>query len=549
MKIQNLAVIFIIIILPISMVLTSYVQNQVKTLNLQILYDSKLNNATYDAIKAFQLNTVNSSTSDLVNSKMRDIEASVNTFFTAIASNFNMAGYNSDILKDYVPALVYTLYDGYYIYSPYTNVLNDTMVIESSEYQDGERRYGLKPYIYYSCRYKNRNGLDIVINYTLDNYITVQGKNSKGEGIHNSGYLIDKITVSGDNVTYRGINIEKEAKLEEYVGNEKLPYIKINGVKYYQGTDGRWFSLLNGEKRYEADNFKDEKNDAAIRYYTEADKFKQWMKENGILELKESDAVDEKGQPLEGLKDEDGNIVYEFKNRNIFTYNENEISIEEPTSVFNEHRLAIIRRSIERNLSIAIKNYNNYTGVTTDFQMPKLKENEWDSILNNVCMISFLQGLSIGGKIYNGYSIIANNLNEEVVTEDSIYIAEKNDTLGNPGSYYKVGDKTINVNTFNPNNYIGAFNVDFQRKSIPIINTETNLTETIYYYPKPQLGSYTSIINETNKDERLGENIYRYLENPDLQPLAKLYYTALGRERYGMYKTERNSAELKENYR
>ena len=80
MKIQYLAVIFIIIILPISLILDSYVKSQIETLDLQILYDSKLNDATYDAIKAFQLNTVNSSTSDLANSKMRDIEASVNTF-------------------------------------------------------------------------------------------------------------------------------------------------------------------------------------------------------------------------------------------------------------------------------------------------------------------------------------------------------------------------------------------------------------------------------------------------------------------------------------
>lgn len=91
MKIQNLAVIFIIIILPISMVLTIYVQNQIETLELQVSYDFKLRNATYDAVKAFQLNTINSSSSDLANSKMRDIEASVNTFFNSIASNFNMS--------------------------------------------------------------------------------------------------------------------------------------------------------------------------------------------------------------------------------------------------------------------------------------------------------------------------------------------------------------------------------------------------------------------------------------------------------------------------
>ena len=30
--------------------------------------------------------------------------------------------------------------------------------------------------------------------------------------------------------------------------------------------------------------------------------------------------------------------------------------------------------------------------------MPKLQEDEWDKILNNVSVISFMQGLSIGGK-------------------------------------------------------------------------------------------------------------------------------------------------------
>ena len=73
------------------MVLTIYVQNQIETLELQVSYDFKLRNATYDAVKAFQLNTINSGSSDLANSKMRDIEASVNTFFNSIASNFNMS--------------------------------------------------------------------------------------------------------------------------------------------------------------------------------------------------------------------------------------------------------------------------------------------------------------------------------------------------------------------------------------------------------------------------------------------------------------------------
>ena len=169
--------------------------NQVKTISLQTSYDTKLNNATYDALKAFQLNTINSSTSDLRNSKIRDIEASVNSFFNSVASNFNMAGYNRDILKEYVPALVYTMYDGYYIYSPYTNTLSEEDYNDNSTYKNGEKISGLKPYIYYSCRYKRANGDDFVITYSLDNYITIYGKINNMD-VYDYGYLINQCGAS-----------------------------------------------------------------------------------------------------------------------------------------------------------------------------------------------------------------------------------------------------------------------------------------------------------------------------------------------------------------
>ena len=89
MKIQSLAIMFIILILPISLVLSSYTQNRVETLSLQARYDSRLNSATYDALKAYQLNSFNSDSGSLVNSKIRDIKASSNAFFTALASNFS----------------------------------------------------------------------------------------------------------------------------------------------------------------------------------------------------------------------------------------------------------------------------------------------------------------------------------------------------------------------------------------------------------------------------------------------------------------------------
>ena len=211
MKLQSLAVIFAIIILPISIIIGIYIQGQVETLQMQISYDTKLNNATYDALKAFQLNTINNDYSELSNSKMRDVEASVNSFFNSIASNFNMDGYSRSILKEYIPALVYTMYDGYYIYSAYTNKLlpedytdGDSVAgIDPSTYRNGDSLDGLKSYVYYSCRYKNffSDNDDIIITYALDNYITIRGI-INGNPVNDKGYLIDTISEYNSDIYY-----------------------------------------------------------------------------------------------------------------------------------------------------------------------------------------------------------------------------------------------------------------------------------------------------------------------------------------------------------
>ena len=59
MKYQNFAVIFVLIVLPLSLVLSYYIQNQTDTLMLQTTYQTKLNDSTYDAIAAYQLNSMN----------------------------------------------------------------------------------------------------------------------------------------------------------------------------------------------------------------------------------------------------------------------------------------------------------------------------------------------------------------------------------------------------------------------------------------------------------------------------------------------------------
>lgn len=315
MKLQSLAVIFVIIILPISLILGVYVNNQIETLRYQNSYDTKLNNATYDALKTFQLNTINNSASDIPDSKIRDIEASVNSFFNSIASNFNMDGYNRDILKEYVPALVYTMYDGYYIYSSFTNTLNDEDFISTDEqdlangikastYQDGQKISGLKSYVYYSCRYIRGND-DFVITYSLDNYITIKGIINE-KAVNDAGYLINNCTGDIDNNTaeYRGVPIGTET-LQENVMNDSgeinpYPYVKINGVKFYEDiSTGKWFSIMNNQELEESTTFIANKNNSAIRYYAEAEDFRDRVINTYKLDdLSTEHAVDENGEKL-----------------------------------------------------------------------------------------------------------------------------------------------------------------------------------------------------------------------------------------------------------
>lgn len=570
MKLQGLAVIAIIIILPMTIILSSYSQSQIKTLQLQTQYDSKLQNATYDAIKAFQLNMSNSSTSDLANSKMRDIKASVNTFYNSLASHFNMVGYGKDVLQNYVPAIVYTLYDGYYIYSAYDNTLDaEDKFDENASYKNKENIYGLKPYIYYSCRYKRGNQFDIVITYSLDSYITIQGTIGN-EKINKSGYVLSGVEKRDNDIYYKGVKIEeedmsdsgfqqyvyipgatatKEGEKDIYINDNKAGAIKkyqckkINGVKYYINDENKVFTMLNDEQIYQNDTSFDNKNTNGKKYYEDAMEFSEWVKSN-LEDLSSNDAVDASGNSYNSDNYRDNNpfvagrkIFSELKNG----WRSSSKCIEDTDSEFNAHRIEVIKNSIESNLIVAISNYNKVSSSGVNFQMPKLTDIDWEELTTNVSMITFLQGLNIGGKIYSGYSIVRNDITEDFVSEDSIYIC-----YTNTATYYKVTDTTLtdttltDQNEIDPSSTIGIFNVDFERKTAQVSDKEQK--KNIYYYPRSDMASYKSIIN-SNNNSNSATSIKEYLykvgqcNSTDFKyRIAQKYYTALGRERYGMYR-------------
>lgn len=543
MKIQSLAIIFILIILPITIVLAEYSNAQTQTLELEILYDSRLITATYDALQAFQINTFNDTQSDIADSKISSIEASVNSFYNSMESSFGLQGFSKEDLRGYTPALVYTMYDGYYIYSPYTNIANidetNGLTIDPTNANgNNETIYGFKPYVYYSCRYKPGNDSDFVITYSLDNYISIAGM-IDGNYVKESGYLISKenLKKNGDTYYYNGVEIIAETALSEYLINpdtsEKkiYEYVKINGTKYYwDKTEKSIFYILNGTRIKQVTEDKDAalynqyvdvitNNDSAVNYYKNAWEFTDWLTNNWVLKnLKASDAVDSNGNKMDLS---DGAYTYIFKKDS----NKSEIPFEYPASNFNEQRKAVIRYSIESNLSVAIANFNTYSNSTNDFQMPKLKETEWELLENEVSIISFLQGLSIGGKVYNGYSVVTNGKTEEVIQENDIYITTKD------GYYHRVNDEHFESEIADSDIEIGVLATDFEIRK----DSKTEL----YYLFKNELGCYTSIVNQENVNHE-DDSIYEYLYNTNKvsHKLKQKYYIALGRERWSSYKTE-----------
>ena len=133
--------------------------------------------------------------------------------------------------------------------------------------------------------------------------------------------------------------------------------------------------------------------------------------------------------------------------------------------------------------------------------------------------------MPIGGKIYNGHSIVANNLNNEYVGYNSIYISDGTEN-GKGGTYYRANDKNLEDKAGNLKGYL---NIDFQK------TTYKDNSSSYYYLPRNELGSYSSIVNSYAVG---GESdIFRYITKKATNSKVKeAYYTALGRERYGAYK-------------
>lgn len=528
MKLQSWIVIFSIIVIPIVLVMSLYIQVQINYVNLQSNYDTILNNATYDAIKAFQINELNSMTQNIAQEKIRDVEASVTTFYNSLATNFGQSGYSEEELQSYIPALVYTLYDGYYIYTKYNNVVteNNTINLESTESETG-----LKPYVYYSARYKKGNK-DIVINYTLDNYITVFYSNGSNTYETYSGFLIDTSKTNAAGTTYDGISIDDEALAEvnrtSFENNQANPQ-KVNYTYFTNNNRRREKAYWDGSKwyKYNVDgtvNVVDEamkaqlggsykRDTSAQEYLKEAYSFTNQI--NSIIgDITLGDIVD--------VNKEDLGITGDIANQRLIDFN-----------TFTQHKQQVIRNSITTNLKTTIAKFNENS--THPAKMPTLTENEWSMILSNTCLISFMQGQNIGNGYYMGYSIVTNNKNREFVDPKLIYILDQDKNI-----YHDVR----HLNASLSGNIIGYRNTDFDAQSFVSNDSTTKNyllhgTATADYACIVTSAEITSSVGGTSTDNALGNHLTDLDTILEAAPpnIRKVYYTALFRERYNSYKS------------
>lgn len=467
-KFQTLAIIFILLVVPITLLLTYYVNSQIDIIAVQNSYDTKLLNATYDAILAFQLNSINNSGySTNAESLRRDINASVKTFTTSLAKNHGIPGANANSLLPYVPAVLYTLYDGYYIYSPMENTTIDEEGNINTAFENT-----LKSYVYYTARYYTTGGqYDFVVNYSLDNYIVVYGI-IDGTYCSKAGYL-----------TY---------------------WDKYNSI------------TLTGE---------------ADKYKTDSVAFSNWIKSN-LKNIQIQDMVVEvNGSSIKTarqLTDADkDNVYYDFKgNTNKIFDIDKDNDPEVKTSTFCNHKNEIIKKSIQSNLNMAINNYTKQSegmGTTYDFKMPILSPTEWEKILSNVSITSFMQGLQIGYKTYNNYMIVSSTGNNLYVDPEELYFVasdheetitkkykngnEVKDENGNviqinrPAEnasiyYHRINCPLLAGEIYDGRSYIeGYANIDFKGVSSDVLDASGEKTgEKKYEYTHQALACYECIV-------------------------------------------------------
>lgn len=504
MKLQHMIIIFLVIMLPLSLIMSQYTSLQIDTLSAKTKCDTALLSATFDTMSAFELNTINSKASSVVGEEIRDLEAVISTFATSLASSLGMTSASTDYILSRVPALVFGLYDGYYIYAQ-----NDT----------GTGRE-LKPYVYYTKTY-SRDNTNITIAYSLDNYVSIYGKYN-GKTISESGYLVitSDIEIS-PNFAYVITADEERGTTKKVIDPGTRAGGQKSWVRIKSKYDNTTYYDIGPETIYENETLsgtdemlidKTRETTEGMMYYYEAVQFTTLYNEV-VSTLSISDK-----NKLVISKDNDPEDEY---------------------SPFMDEKINVMKDSITKNLNNAIYNYEG--AVSDNYEMPQLKGEDWEKILNNISITAFLKDIQIGAMKYNNYAVVNSTTNQKYNSAKSIdfieYVNDEHKGKTSYGYYHKITcDELIkNIENRTISEIIGYASVDFKRYRYE----QEDSNDYFYYYKHNEYADYACEV-ETIENQNVA-TIEAYIrakttDSNTRNKILKAYYTAVGRIRNSQVK-------------
>lgn len=434
MKLQNLTIIFVVIIIPVILLVSLYITTGIKTIKYQSLYDTGLLTAAHDAINAFELNTTNDLYSDNAETKRNILKSSIKMFEKSLCNTCGISSYNTSEIEQYIPAIAFGMHDGFYMYAP------------SELEENGKKTYkhSLKSYVYYSETLSDGT----VIRYSLDNYVVVSGKFNGNYEIR-AGYLSVLNDSTSDGTQYKGVSIDTTDK---------------DAINYYKEAYYFTYNLLN-------------QSDWDVPDYLK---------------------ISETNDP------------------------------EDENSAFVQHKRKIIKNKIENVLNSSITAYSEKT-FGRSYKMPRLSEEDWQKVYNNISMISFFQGKNIGLTKYNGYCVLnSTNSNEYVNSNLMYFIDEESKTYHD----IRCTQKGENLKGYK----VGDFKkVKRERKVIKKTEDgkEEKTIEYYFEYNHKELACYNCINGSLNTDE----TVYDYVNSSSTSNKIKTeYWTSLARERHNTAK-------------
>lgn len=492
MKIQYLIIIFLAIMLPIVLVLSEYIGLQIDSISQVNKYDSALLGATFDMMSAFDINTRNVENSDALGEEIREIEAVINTFSASLASSLGLTGAAKDYILSHIPGIAICLYDGYYMYTPDSGTNNNSDA-------------NLKSYVYYTKTYENGADTNITIAYSLDNYVSIYGTYG-GKSISEAGYLVvcdNKNSNIGVYVSPDFAYVYESDNYKVIQGEVKYNGIEITGETIYENEPATNSVSANLTSKYTTD---------AMIYYYEAYRFTHIY--NEVI----------------------GHLTEDDKTKLLITEKNNP---ESETAPFMDEKVNVIQDTLTKGIREAVYKYKG--SISSEYEIPQLTGEDWDKILNNISIVSFMMDLPLNNMTtYNKYVIVNSTTNQKYISPKSIDFIGYGTNNNSLGYYHKITceDLINEIQNGNINNIIGYASVDFERYKMGYTNNQ-GIQDYTYYYKHNEYAGYeceVSSIGNVNVAE-IGSYLDKYeLSEVNKNNILKSYYSAVGRIRFGLTK-------------